>query len=103
MMSVRTVVKHKYKPDYWIRSCIAISKDTCILLGSHLEKPGKFLILNEGNVRQLSYEIPQTRDDQRGALYKTETGFGCIFDTCIVEYDFSNDRFSEYLLSLIHI
>ncbi|WP_139302598.1 hypothetical protein [Thalassotalea sp. PP2-459] len=98
-MALKTKVLNKYNLPYFVHGCISLPNEICVVLGSHAHCSGRFLILKSGHFEVLDYEIPRMKFDHfnyRGALYKTDSGFGCVLDHSVIEYDFNNKIFKKY-------
>ena len=96
---VKTVIVNQYKLPYEVWGCLAISNELCVVLGCAAGKTGRFLLLKSGEIDVLDYQIPTLKFghfNYRGALYKTEAGFGCVLDNELVEYNLSKKLFKLY-------
>jgi hypothetical protein len=87
---IKSKIIHQYTLPFSVHGCLALSNDMCVILGANSGELGKFLLLTAGSVEELDYEVPSMDKcdfNYRGALFKTDVGFGCVFDYELVEYD----------------
>lgn len=93
----KTRILNQYRLPYEVRGCLAISNKLCVVLGCAAGNTGRFLLLKSGAIDILDYQIPTLKFEHfnyRGALYKTDTGFGCVLENTLVEYDISKASFT---------
>lgn len=92
----KTKIIHQYRLPYEIRGCLALSSELCVVLGCAVGETGRFLLLSSGEIDVLDYQIPTLKwghFNYRAALYRTESGFGCVLDHKLVEYNCRKNRF----------
>ncbi|MFA3790505.1 hypothetical protein AB6T38_05260 [Aliiglaciecola sp. SL4] len=95
-LKIKSKITHQYTLPFCVHGCLALSNDMCVILGTNSGELSKFVVLNSGTVDVLDYEVPSMEEggfNYRGALFKTEVGFGCVFDYELVEYDLRKRTF----------
>lgn len=95
-LKIKSEIIHQYTLPFCVHGCLALSNDICVILGANSGELGKFVLLNSGSVEVLDYAVPSMDKcdfNYRGALFKTEVGFGCVFDYELVEYDLRKRTF----------
>lgn len=93
---LKTKIINQYSLPYEVWGCLALSSELCVVLGCAVGATGRFLLLRSGEFDVLDYQIPTLKGgdfNYRAALYKTESGFGCVLDHKLVEYNLSKNRF----------
>ncbi|MFD2167843.1 hypothetical protein ACFSJY_16440 [Thalassotalea euphylliae] len=95
-LKIKSKIIHQYTLPFGVHGCLALSNDMCVILGVKSGELGKFILLNSGSVEVLDYEVPPMDKcgfNYRGALFKTDVGFGCVFDYELVEFDLRKRTF----------
>jgi hypothetical protein len=98
-MKIKTKIIHQYELPIGLVNILALPCGKCVGFGVNKGLENKFVILTSGTYRVLDYEIPKIKHlsiNHRGALFETNTGFGCVFDKKVVKYSFDTDTFEEY-------
>jgi hypothetical protein len=97
-MKMKTQIIHQYKLPLNIINILALSCNKSIGFGVNNNLENKFVILESGEYQILDYDFPKDKHSNKGALFKTKAGFGCVFDKKVVKYSFSEQRFESYLI-----
>ncbi|WP_158972476.1 hypothetical protein [Paraglaciecola sp. L3A3] len=98
---MKTKIVQQYKLPIGMLNILALSGDKCVGVGVNHNFENKLVVMQNGQYQILDYEIPKLKGSDiyhRTALFKTDKGFGCVFDNVVVKYSFDNSEFVEYVI-----
>lgn len=97
-MAVKSTITHQYDLSVEVIGIVALPEERSIALSWNQDSGYQFIVLQEGNFDVLPYTISYRLGELScAALFKTTSGFGCVFPDSVVTYTFSDSHFQTYL------
>jgi len=96
-MAAKSTITHQYDLQMTVIDIVALPEERCVALSWSQDSGYQFIALQEGNFVPLSYTISYDLEELScAALFKTTSGFGCVFPDNVVTYTLSDSHFQTY-------